>query len=278
MLSSFIIVLREGFEAFLIVAIVLAYLRRSDRSRLVPAVYLGIVVAIAASGVIGWFLYQGANTPLWEGLMGLVAVPFVVVLVVHMWRAGPALKGRMEDHLERTARKPRVAAVAGVFLFTLLMITREGMETALMLLQVRSPQAVQGALLGLAAAGGMAWGWTRYGHRIDLRRFFRVTGIFLLIFVVQIAIYSLHELSEAGIFRSEAVLQFHMATEPFSPYGRYGRWFTWIMVGVPAAWLFAGFLRDRFTSGDRGDAAAIPGGIWEASGRRRRTDGASRGS
>ena len=249
MLSSFVIVIREGFEAFLIVGIVLAYLRKSQRTALISAVHWAIAASVAASAAMGWLLYQGANTPLWEGLMGLVAVPLVVALVIHMWRAGPTLKRRMEDHLERTARKPTGWAAVGVFLFTFLMVTREGMETALMLFQVRSPQAVQGALLGLAGAGAMAWAWSRYGHRIDIRRFFQVTGIFLLLFVVQIAIYSLHELSEAGLFTGEAVLRFHMVTEPYSPYGRYGKWFTWVMVGVPAVWLFAGFLRNRL-SGD----------------------------
>lgn len=253
MLTSFIIVLREGFEAFLIVAIVLAYLRRAGHTRLIPAVHWAIVAAAAASGAMGWFLYQGANTPLWEGLMGLVAVPLVVTLVVHMWRVGPRLRDQMEDRLEKTSRRPTLWALLGVFVFTFIMIAREGMETALMLLQVRSSQAVQGAALGLTGAGAMAWAWSRYGHRIDIRRFFQVTGIFLLLFVLQLAIYSVHELSEAGVFTSEAVWRFHMATEPFSPYGRYGRWFTWIMVGVPLLWLGVGFVRDRL---DRGAPSA----------------------
>ncbi|HSH44418.1 MAG TPA: FTR1 family protein, partial [Longimicrobiales bacterium] len=106
-------------------------------------------------------------------------------------------------------------------------------------------QVWQGALLGLTAAGAMAWAWARYGHRIDLKRFFQVTGIFLLLFVVQIAIYSLHELSEAGIVWNEAVLRFHVATEPYSPYGKYGKWFPLVMVGVPAVWLTLAWVRDR---------------------------------
>jgi high-affinity iron transporter len=245
-LSSFVIVLREGFEAFLIVAIVLAYLRKSHRTQLVPAVYWAIVASLAASACLGWVLYQGANVPLWEGVAGLVAIPFVVALVIHMWRAGPTLKRKMEHRLEETATsKPGVWAAVGVFAFTALMVTREGMETALMLFQVRSAQVVQGALLGLAAAGLMAWAWARYGHRINIRRFFQVTGIFLLLFVVQIAIYSLYELSEAGILTNEAVLRFHMATEPYSPYGIYGKWFPLLMVGVPATWLLLALVGER---------------------------------
>jgi high-affinity iron transporter len=185
-LSSFVIVLREGFEAFLIVAIVLAYLRKSHRTHLVPAVHWAIGASLAVSAGLGWVLYQGANVPLWEGVTGLVAIPFVVGLVIHMWRAGPTLKQKMEDRLETTATsKAGGWAAVGVFAFTALMVTREGMETALMLFQVRSVQVVQGAFLGLAGAGLMAWAWARYGHRINIRRFFQVTGIFLLLFVVQ---------------------------------------------------------------------------------------------
>ena len=77
----------------------------------------------------------------------------VFSLIVYMWRTGPKLKQRMEDRLGAVSVRPSGwAAFAGVFLFTVLTVSREGMETALMLLQVRSPRLVWGALLGLAAA------------------------------------------------------------------------------------------------------------------------------
>lgn len=256
MLSAFVIVLREGFEAFLIVAIVFAYLLKAGREDLLPAARWGVLVALAASGLVGWILEKGANTSLWEGILGLVAVPFVLGLVVHMWRAGPSLKGRMERRLAEASARSSGLAVLGVFTFTVLMITREGMETALMLLQVRSADEAQGIVLGLAGAGAMAWAWSRYGHRINLRRFFQVTGIFLILFVVQVALYALHELSESGVFASKAVLDFHMATEAYSPYGRYGRWFPIIMLGVPALWLAVAAARDRMARGDQEEATS----------------------
>ncbi len=246
MLSSFVILLREGFEAFLIVAIILAYLRKSGRTRLEAAVHSGVLVALALCAGLGFVLRKQADTPLLEGILGLAAVPFVVGLVVHMWRTGPTLKGRMEATLSaRTARRPGPVAFAGVFFFTVLMLAREGVETALMLFQVHSGNVLAGALLGLLAAGLMAWAWARYGHRIDLRRFFQATGAFLLIFTAQIAIYALHELSEAGIVVNREVVAFHVATEPYSPTGQYGRWFPLLMVAVPAAWLLAAWLRER---------------------------------
>lgn len=250
MLPAFVIVLREGFEAFLIVAVVFAYLRKAGRISLIPAARWGVVAALAASLFVGWLLGKGANTSLWEGILGLVAVPFVLGLVVHMWRAGPGLRERMEQRLASASSRSTGWAAVGVFTFTVLMITREGMETALMLLQVRSADVAQGSALGLVGAGLMAWAWSRYGHRINVRRFFQVTGIFLILFVVQVAVYALHELSESGIVTAKSVLRFHMATEAYSPYGRYGRWFPLLMVGVPALWLAAAALRERLGQTD----------------------------
>ena len=133
--------------------------------------------------------------------------------------------------------------MTAVFGFTVLMVTREGMETALMLIQVRNSRFILGSLLGIAAAALMSWAWAHYGHRIDIRRFFQVTGLFLLLFAVQIVFYSIHEFSEAGLLpNSEAI---HTATEPFSPVGVYGKWFSVLMVGICAAWLVTMSMKDR---------------------------------
>ena len=185
-----------------------------------------------------------ANESLREGILGIMAILMVGSLVVYMWRTGPKLQQRMKTRLSVvSSRSSRIAAVAGVFLFTFLMITREGMETALMLLQVRGSEMVSGALLGLTAAAVFAWGWARFGHLINVKRFFQVTGIFLLLFMVQVGIYSFHELSEAGLLPNSDVL--HAATEKFSPDGLYGKWFSVVMISVCALWLFGGWLMDR---------------------------------
>ncbi len=247
MVDAFMIVLREGFEAFLIVAITLTYLKRTERHGLQRAVYAGIVVSVALSAMLGLVLLEGVNQALWEGVIGLVAAALVASLVIHLWRTGPRLRQIMEGHLERaSAPTSRWGAYVGVFLFTVVMITREGMETALMLYQVRG-HYLTGALLGLLAAVVMAWLWTRYGGRINLRRFFQVTGIYLILFTVQILIYSFHELAEAEVLpRSE---EFHAATEPISPTGLYGKWFSLAMVAICAVWLLAMWWRDRQRAG-----------------------------
>lgn len=243
MLPALIIVFREGFEAFLTVAIILAYLKKTGRDWLRPTVYWGIAASVAVSGLLGYLLLR-VNQPMWEGVLGVVSIILVVSFVIHMWRTAHKMKQNMETKLQDvSSRNSRRMAVIGVFLFTVLMVSREGMETALMLIQVRQGRFIAGALLGLLAAAGLSWFWAHFGHRINIRRFFQVTGIFLLLFAVQIAIYSFHEFSEAGIFPgSEAI---HAATEPYSPVGLYGKWFSIIMIGICAAWLATASLIDR---------------------------------
>lgn len=266
MLNSFIIVMREGFESFLLVAVILAYLRKSGQKWLTSSVFVAIVLALAASAGLAYLLNKGvddavvesmfgpfiggyisqflANEALREAVLGAIAVVMVGTLVIHMWRHGPKIQQRMREKLTAvSSRSSRVAAVAGVFLFTFLMITREGMETALMLMQVKDPNLISGALLGLLAAVAFAFGWARFGHLINLKRFFQVTGIFLLLFMLQVSIYSFHEFSEAGLLPNSDFL--HEATEKFSPDGLYGKWFSPIMIGICALWLLGAWLIDR---------------------------------
>ena len=246
MLQAFVIILREGFESFLIVAIIAAYLRKTGQALLLPAVNWGIAASVFASGGLGYLLLQGANQSLWEGIFGMIAAVLVTWLVVHMWRTAPHMKRDMEHRLaQATEGKPKKSALFGVFAFTVLMITREGMETALLLIQIHEPRIVSGILLGIGAASAMAYAWGRWGHLINLKLFFQVTAVFLLLFVMQILIYSFHELTEAGVLPNSPAL--HLATEPFSPAGLYGKWFSLSMVALCAVWMCAAWILERFS-------------------------------
>jgi high-affinity iron transporter len=239
MLQAFVITLREGLEAFLIVAISLAYLKKTGRRSLLPAVHWGIVVSIILSVGAGLLLAQASNQSLWEGILALTAAVLVASLTTHMWRAGKRMKREIEGRLETSSAKLGRAAFMGVFGFTLLMITREGMETALLMTQliftVKSTQVIAGAAAGTLAAACVAWLWSRYGYRVNLSRFFQVTAVFLLVFVVQLLIYGFHELTEANIFPNSQPL--HDATEAYGPDGVYGQYLTYMLVLLPLAWL-----------------------------------------
>ncbi|HEX7809240.1 MAG TPA: FTR1 family protein, partial [Thermoanaerobaculia bacterium] len=221
MIQALVIVFREGFEAFLAVAIIVAYLRKTNRDWLRPAVWWGIAVSVIASAALGWWLKtNSAHQPLYEGVLALVAAVLVITFVIHVWRIAPRMKQTVEWRLETHAAKGSTTlAWLGVFGVTTLMITREGMETALMLIQVQSSQFALGVALGLAGAAAMSWAWAHFGHRINMKRFFQVTGLFLLMFAVQIFFYAIHEFSEAEILPNSAAI--HEATEPYSADGRY---------------------------------------------------------
>ena len=243
MVQAFVITLREGLEAFLIVAISLAYLRKTGRPRLISAIHWGIALSVLLSIGAGMLFQRASNQALWEGVLALVAAVLVASLIVHMWRHARRMKGEIEAHLEQSALQTGAKAFTGVFLFTLLMITREGMETAMLmgtlLFQVRAMDIVTGAAAGTLCAAVVAWLWSRYGHRVNLGLFFQVTAVFLAVFVLQLLVYGFHELTEANIFPYSEPL--HWATEPYGPDGRYGQYLTYLLVLLPVGWLlFAG--------------------------------------
>ncbi len=248
-LPAFVITLREGLEAFLIVAISLAYLRKSGRHELVPAVRWGIALSILLSIGAAYLFQRARNQALWEGLLALVAAVSVASLTVHMWRTAKSIKKNIEGHLHSSALNAGTKAFLGVFAFTLLMISREGMETALLMGTLLFQQGMQsmtviaGAVLGTLAAAFVAWLWSRYGHRVNLGLFFQVTAVFLLVFVVQLLIYGFHEMTEANIFPYSEPL--HWATEPYGPDGQYGKYLTYLLVMMPLGWLILSALMSR---------------------------------
>ena len=248
MLQAFVITLREGLEAFLIVAISLAYLRKTGRAGLLSAVHWGIAASVAVSIAAGMLLSRARNQALWEGVLALVAAVSVATLIVHMWRTGKRLKREIEGRLEQSALRTGAAAFAGVFTFTVLMITREGMETALLmnalLFSIQSMELIAGAVMGTLVAAFVAFLWSRYGHRVNLSRFFQVTAVFLAVFVVQLLIYGFHELTEANIGIPNADW-WHWKTEPFGPDGAYGQYLTYALVALPMMWLAVSALFTR---------------------------------
>jgi high-affinity iron transporter len=248
MYQAFVITLREGLEAFLIVAISLAYLRKTGRHQLVSAVHWGIGLSIVISMGAAWLFSRASNQALWEGILALVAAALVATLIVHMWRHAKRMKRQIELRLESSAAQLGAKAFLGVFLFTVLMITREGMETALLMAQLifqnSAVDIIGGAAAGVVCAAFVAWLWSRYGHRVNLAVFFQVTAVFLAVFVVQLLIYGLHELTEANLFPGSEPL--HWATEPYGPDGRYGQFITYLLVLLPLGWLvFAAFFGGR---------------------------------
>jgi high-affinity iron transporter len=250
MLQMFVITLREGIEAFLIVAIALAYLRKTGRHALVPAVFWGTGAGVTLSLILGVKLAQFAVQPVWEGILALIAAILVTSMVVYMLRTAKHLRTEIAARLEAAAQKAGAAAWFGVFAFTVLMITREGMETAFLIdavaLRAGSIELATGALLGISLAALLAWAWSRYGHRVNLALFFQVTSIFLLLFAFQLLLYAFHELTEANALPLDNEY-WHEATEALAE-GIYAQVYSVALVLIPATWLAVVAYRGRARS------------------------------
>src|SRR5467141_2685749 len=220
-----LVTLREGIEMFLIVAIAATYLRKSGRATLLSAVGWGAATAVAASVVLGTWLAEVAVMPKWEALLALVAAVLVISMVIYMLKAAKHMRRDIGARLEAAAVRTGRGAWFGVLAFVVLMVTREGMETAFitasLFRQTETVLFVWGAIAGLALAAALAWAWSRYGHRVDLALFFRVTSVFLLLFAVQLLIYSFHEATEANLLPLDNAY-WHLKTEPYGPEGKYG--------------------------------------------------------
>src|SRR5229473_4876928 len=198
-----LVMLREGIEMFLIVAIAAAYLRKTGRGALLSAVAWGTATAVVASVVLGVWLAEVAVLPKWEALLALVAAVLVISMVIYMLRAAKEMRRQIGARLEAAAQRSEGAAWLGVFLFVVFMITREGMETAFitasLFRQTDTAHFALGAFGGLALAAALAWAWTRYGHLVNLGLFFKVTSAFLVLFALQLIVYAFHEATEANL-------------------------------------------------------------------------------
>lgn len=205
MLQTFIITLREGAEAALVIAIAVAYLRKIQREDLLPSVYRAFGTAVIASFGVAWvFNRLQISEDTYGGWTLLASAAFVLTMVLWMNRQAGGMKRQIESKLQQNTWS--AGARWGIFLFVFLMIFREGVETVLMLAAVRFDTSgvldFAGIILGLGLAILFGLSFVRGSLRINLRSFFRATTIILMVVVVQLALTGLHELSESQILPS----------------------------------------------------------------------------
>jgi len=204
MLQAFIVTLREGVEAALIVGITLAYLTKIGRTELRKSVFAALGAAFVGSiGVAVLVSRLHLNEDIVEGWVMLAAAFFVITMIIFMMRTGKKMKGEIEGKLESLANR---SSRIGVFLFVFLMVMREGVETVLILSAVtlNSTELLGflGTLLGVIAAIAFGVMFVKGSVRINLQKFFRVTTVILWFVAAQLIISGLHELSENGVLPS----------------------------------------------------------------------------
>ena len=204
MLQAFIITLREGVEAALIVGITLAYLAKIGRNDLRKSVYAALGAAFAGS-IAGAILISRFkwNEDAFEGWIMLAAAFFVVTMIVFMMKTGRKLKGEIEGKVGLLAGED---AWIGLFLFVFLMVLREGAETVLILSAVtlNSSELLSfiGTVLGIAAAIAFGVAFVKGSVKVNLQKFFKITTVILFFVAAQLLVSGLHELSENGFLPS----------------------------------------------------------------------------
>jgi high-affinity iron transporter len=204
LLQAFIVTLREGVEAALIVGITLAYLNKIGRPDLRKSVFAALGSAFAGSIGVAILLSRFQfNEDLFEGWVMLAAAFFVVTMIVFMMKTGRKMKGEIEGKIGALAGR---GSQLGIFVFVFLMVLREGAETILILSAVSLNSSALlsflGTLFGVLAAVLFGVMFVKGSVRINLQKFFRVTTVILFFVAAQLLVSGLHELSENGVIGS----------------------------------------------------------------------------
>jgi high-affinity iron transporter len=230
MFANYLIGLREGLEAALVVGILVAYLVKSGSARLVYRVWLGVAAAIAVSLAAGAALTFGPQGLSFEaqeaigGVASIVAVGFVTWMIFWMARTSRLLRGDLENRVDRAAGR----GWWSLGLLSFLAVGREGLETALFLWSATeatgsTTHPLVGAVLGLLTATALGVLIYRGAIKLDLRRFFTATGGLLVIVAAGVLSYGFHDLQEAGLLPGLSALAFDVSATipPGSWYGTF---------------------------------------------------------
>jgi high-affinity iron transporter len=204
--ATFVLMLREGLEAALIIGILLAYLASIDRKDAARSIWFGVGLAVLASASAAVLLFlakaefEGTSEQIFEGLSSLTAVVFLTWMIFWMRRNAVNLKRSLQARLDRALDSPRTIGLAAV---AFLVVVREGIESALFLFATIGRVGVGGgtigAVLGLATAIALGIAIYKGGVRLNLSLFFTLTGTFLLVVAAGLTAFGIHELIEAGL-------------------------------------------------------------------------------
>ncbi|MGY5123073.1 iron uptake transporter permease EfeU, partial [Streptomyces sp. 900105755] len=266
---SFLIGLREGLEAGLIVSILVATLVRAGAKKRLPQVWTGVLAAIALAmsfGAVLTFTAASLSATAQEafgGSLSVIAVAFVTAMVFWMRRSARSLSGEIKEKVTGA-----LAMGSGVLVLTsFLAVGREGLETALFLWTTaraagESAGPLTGAGIGLVLAAGLCWGLYRRVLKINLTKFFTFTGAVLIVIAAGVLGYGLRDLQEGGVLPGRTAYAFDLGSHIDA-----GSWYSTLVQGVlnitPAmTWLqmagYAGYLAVVMTLFVRG-VRGVPG-------------------
>lgn len=230
------------------VAVASLYLRKTGHSSLLNAVRAGLAVSVVGSVVLGVAMAKvGASSPMWEGLLALLAAAAVIWCVTHMLKMGKQMGKEISAGIGRATLLNGANAWGSVFVFTLFMVGREGVESAAMLSSLAADSGASnlfiGGLIGLMTAATIAILWSKVGRLVNLSRFFNVTAVFMLAFSAMLVLKAFFEFTEVNLIPIINNAYWHNATESLVE-GTYAQVGSVLLVLAPTAWLFGTHLLD----------------------------------
>lgn len=255
MFEALLICFREGLESFLLVAIIALTLKKANVEWLMSAVKSGVGLAVTGSVVIGIILAKiGQLSPFWEGWLAIIAAIAVIWCITHMMRGGHGIGKEISTKLESAVARGPMRAWLLVFSLTIFMVAREGIEAATMLASFSSMReawdmAIGGAI-GLLLATYLCWLWLRYGRRVELQLYFKITAWMMGVFTLQLLILGFHEFTEANSLPLLDNARWHLATESIAE-GWIGQLISFSLIMIPLLWLLLGQLAKRGVAGIR---------------------------
>ncbi|MFQ6127552.1 MAG: FTR1 family protein [Thermoplasmata archaeon] len=205
MIAQFLLVLREGLEAALIVGIVFAYLKRIGKQPLNKFLAFGAGSAIGVSLLVALLIFlivgrlSSYQMEVFEGVASLLAVGVLTFMIFWMSQKGPELKKEIERKLESKISRSEIFAVFGI---SFIAVVREGFETVLFLFPLAlsdSTATILGVIAGLIVVILLLVLLVKGVERLDIRRFFAVTGVLLILFAAGLTATAIHEFNEAGV-------------------------------------------------------------------------------
>jgi high-affinity iron transporter len=202
-LAALVIAMREGIEMALVVGILLAYLTQVNARSAHRWVWLGVASAVVVSlGALGLLNaldaeFEGQSEQLFEGTTMVLAAIFLTWMIFWMLRNSRHLKGELQRSVQAVLDSGGMAW--GIFFLAFFAVVREGVELALLLFAAPGEGKLLGSIVGLAIAVGVGVLIYAFGRRIDLRTFFRVTTIILVLFAAGLVAHAAHEFAEAGL-------------------------------------------------------------------------------
>lgn len=267
MFANFLIGLREGLEASLVVGILLAYIHKSGRRELAPRIWAGVGIAVSVSLAFGALLTYGPRGLSFRaqetigGLLSIVAVGFVTWMIFWMARTAKSLRGELEHRIDTAV----AAGGSALVLVAVLAVGREGLETALFLWAAAqatgsSTEPLIGASLGLAMAVLIGAAIYRGALKLNMARFFTWTGALLVLVAGGVLAYGIHDLQEADVLPGLGNLAFDVSstirpgtwqatllkgTFNFSPATTWLEAIAWLLYVIPVMTAFVMLMRRR---------------------------------